>query len=209
MQELVDLPPIPELRRVTQSLAMLDAILSPEWDYRYYSFNSAWGPEQEMASMRNGSGDEWFLLLDQAGAAIKGFAHEIADGSIIPQEIRAQVPAEFSSFLNEPAFSMQHATFCYWRRTEDSAWSKVIGGLDDDGADWLLWLLVSGPSGYKEWAEDYFEVPVALDAVKALFDRQPLSESIILTLNPEAGIDFTYGQAQEIGYPCSMPGELT
>ncbi|MEA9566266.1 hypothetical protein [Xanthomonas sp. WHRI 8932A] len=201
MQESIDLPPIPELRRVTQSLAMLDAILSPEWDCRYHSFNSAWAAEAEMASMRNGSGDEWFLLLDQTGAAIKGFAHEVAGGSIIPQEIRAQVPAEFSSFLNEPAFSMQHATFCYWRRAEDSAWSKVLGSLDDDGADEMLWLLVSGPSGYKEWAEDYFEVPVALDAVKALFAHQPLSEAIILRINPEADIDFTCEQAREIGYP--------
>ncbi len=45
------LPSIPQVRHIAQSLAMLDAILSPEWDYRYYSFNSAWGPGEEMASM--------------------------------------------------------------------------------------------------------------------------------------------------------------
>jgi len=27
------------LRKLTQSLAMLDAIVEREWDYRYYSFN--------------------------------------------------------------------------------------------------------------------------------------------------------------------------
>jgi len=205
MQTSLDLPSIPDLRRVTQSLAMLDAILSPEWEYRYYSFNSAWGPGEEMASMRNGSGDDWFLLLDQAGAAIKGFAHELARGPNFSQNIQAQVPADFSSFLNEPAFSMQHATFCYWRKTDDNSWSKVPGGPDDDGADEMLALLVSGPSGYKEWAEDYFEVPVALDAVTALFAHQPLSDSMILALNPDADIDFTYGQAREIGYPRGAP----
>jgi len=31
---------IEALRKLTQSLAMLDAIMSPEWEYRYYSFNS-------------------------------------------------------------------------------------------------------------------------------------------------------------------------
>ena len=52
------LPSIQEVRRIAQSLAMLDAILSPEWDDRYHSFNSAWGLNEEMASMRNGSGDD-------------------------------------------------------------------------------------------------------------------------------------------------------
>ncbi len=205
MQSSLDLPSIQDLRRITQSLAMLDAILSPEWDYRYYSFNSTWGPAEEMASMRNGSGDDWFLLLDHAGAAIKGFAHELADGAVLSENIQSQVPADFSSFLNEPAFSMQHATFCYWRKAEDSSWSKVGGGPGDDGSDEMLALLVSGPSGYKEWAEDYFEVPVALDAVTALFSHQPLNDSIILALSPDADIGVIYGQAHEIGYPRDAP----
>jgi hypothetical protein len=53
------LPDIPVVRDRSRSLAMLDAILSPEWEYRYYSFNAAWGPAQELASMRNGSGDDY------------------------------------------------------------------------------------------------------------------------------------------------------
>ncbi|MDB6062144.1 MAG: hypothetical protein JWM78_2247 [Verrucomicrobiaceae bacterium] len=195
------LPSISEVRRTVQSLAMLDAILSPEWEYRYYSFNSQWGSGEEMASMRNGSGDDWFLLFDSAGMALKGFAHELAAASSFPQNIQDQVPKEFSSFLGESAFSMQRATFCYWRRAKDPSWSKVGGGLADDGSDEMLALLGSGPNGYREWAEGYFEVPVALEAVAALFSHQPLCNSVILALNPQADLDFTYGQALEIGYP--------
>jgi len=201
MKNPVSLPSIQDLRRVAQSLAMLDAILCSEWDSRYYSFNSTWGPSGEMASMRDGAGDEWFLLFDQTGAAIKGFAHELADGSTFSKNIQSQVPPDFTSFLHEPAFSMEHATFCYWRKAEDSFWSSVSGGPADDGADDMLALLVSGPSGYKEWAEEYFEVLVTLDAVTALFAHQPLNDSTILALNPEADLGFTYGQAQDIGYP--------
>jgi hypothetical protein len=201
----IDLPPIQELRRVTRALAMLDAIISPEWGDRYYSFNSTWGPNEEMASMRDGSGDDWFLLLDQTGAAIKGFAHELADGIALSKNIQSQVPTNFSSFLSEPAFSMQHATFCYWRKEGDSSWTTVSGGPDDDGASEMLALLVSGPSGYKAWAEEYFEVPVDLDAVAAVFSHRPLNDSIILALNPEADIGFVYEQAQEIGYPRGAP----
>ncbi len=70
------LPDIPVLRRLTQSLAMLDAINEPAWDDRYYSFDSQWGQDEQMASMRDGSGDEWFALFTTAGVALKGLAHE-------------------------------------------------------------------------------------------------------------------------------------
>jgi hypothetical protein len=70
------LPDIDALRRLSQSLAMLDAIISPQWEFRYYSFNSTWGSGEMMASMRNGSGDDYFLLFNAAGAILKGFAHE-------------------------------------------------------------------------------------------------------------------------------------
>ena len=36
------LPEPGDLRRLSQSLAMLDAILCPEWQYRYHSFNASW-----------------------------------------------------------------------------------------------------------------------------------------------------------------------
>ncbi len=34
------LPAIKDLRCLCKSLAMLDAIICAEWEYRYYSFNS-------------------------------------------------------------------------------------------------------------------------------------------------------------------------
>ncbi|MFL5628040.1 MAG: hypothetical protein ACJ788_20875 [Ktedonobacteraceae bacterium] len=34
------LPHIQLLIRLSQSLALLDALLEPEWQYRYYSFNA-------------------------------------------------------------------------------------------------------------------------------------------------------------------------
>jgi hypothetical protein len=64
------------LKKLCQSLATLDAIMSPEWEYRYYSFNSKWAEGEMMASMRNGSGDEYFILFNSEGAIMKGFAHE-------------------------------------------------------------------------------------------------------------------------------------
>lgn len=113
------LPSIAELRRIAQSLAVLDAILCPDWEYRYYSFNSRWGFGDEMASMRNGSGDEWFPL---------------------------------------------------------------------------------GPSGYSEWADEYYEVCVDRPAVSMTFAHQPLTEALVRSLNPEADPLFAFGEAEEVGY---------
>lgn len=75
-QDLSEVPSIAALRRLTRSLAMLDAILSPDWEFRYYSFNAAWGAGEMLASMRNGSGDYWFALFCREGVALHGLAHE-------------------------------------------------------------------------------------------------------------------------------------
>src|SRR5215216_4423547 len=70
------LPDIATLRNLCRSLAVLEAILSPDWESRYHSFDAAWSPEEEMASMRNGSGDEYSIVFSPAGAYVRGFDHE-------------------------------------------------------------------------------------------------------------------------------------
>jgi hypothetical protein len=73
---LKTLPGPDQLKSLCQSLAMLDAIMSPDWEYRYYSFDSKWGLDEMMASMQNGQGDDFFILFNNNGAVIKGFDHE-------------------------------------------------------------------------------------------------------------------------------------
>src|SRR4051812_1215303 len=75
-RDLSLLPGVDGLRRALQSIAMLDAILCPEWEFRYYSFNAAWDRGEQMGSMRNGSGDHFFAHFGPAGCCLKGFAHE-------------------------------------------------------------------------------------------------------------------------------------
>src|SRR4051812_22282843 len=70
------LPDVTGLCRTLQSMAMLEAVLCPEWELRYYSFNSSWAKGEQMGSMRNGSWDELFAHFGPAGCWLKGFAHE-------------------------------------------------------------------------------------------------------------------------------------
>jgi hypothetical protein len=39
-RDLSQLPSIDRLEKITQSIAMLDAIVSPNWEDRYFSFNA-------------------------------------------------------------------------------------------------------------------------------------------------------------------------
>src|SRR5688572_16886189 len=65
--DLSAVPDIPTLRKLLQSLAVLDAMNEPEWEFRYYSFNSKWDAGEMLGSMRNGSGDAFFIHFCAAG----------------------------------------------------------------------------------------------------------------------------------------------
>jgi hypothetical protein len=205
------LPEVDGLRRLSQALAMLDAILCPEWQYRYHSFNANWADGEEMGSMRDGCGDGYFILFTKAGAIMKGFAHEseawrrtLQRGQPLPGMFD-DVPEEFAGFLNEPAFSIADTTFGLWRRPSDPAWwtgtIEPLDGEDPDGSAELLRLLDGDPEAYRAWAEDYFETSVALSAVEHLFGHRPLTEEVVMALNPELSLTALVEYAYEIAYP--------
>jgi hypothetical protein len=204
------LPDIETLRRLTKSLAMLDAIMSPDpdWEYRYYSYNSKWGDGEEMASMRNGSGDEWFLLFDKNGAALKGLAHEypLAGDTRFADRIQEAVPRDFHSFLQEPAFDMQSATFCIWRRHTDKKWSVVTladrpASPQEDGSGFLISILDGKPKTYCSYARDYYDREIPLAAVEAIYRHEELSDELVAKLNPEVELSDLVADAAQIGYP--------
>jgi len=143
---------------------MLDAILAPEWQDRYYSFNSRWASDAMMASMRKGSGDHWFALLTSDGVVLHGLAHE--SSMFRPDSpwpgIFDSLPQEFhAKFLQEPAFDTANSTFCVWRRAMDRAWSSgpvhFPSGDDPDGSAWLLSIFAGAPEQYVQFAADYYE----------------------------------------------------
>lgn len=205
-RNLAPLPDIPTLRRLTQSLAMLDAILCPEWEMRYYSFNSRWSEAEMMAAMRDGSGDEWFLLFCSAGAILKGFAHEspMAEGPTWAG-VLSDVPAAFESFLTEPAFSLEDTTFCVWRASSDDQWRTGIvmypSGADPDGSAGLMSLLDGNPETYRQWAEVYYGTELSLTAVEHIYRHRPLTAEIVAHLNAETTLDDLEDDLAEIGYP--------
>lgn len=180
-RDLSLLPDVEGLRRTLQSMATLDAILCPEWKFRYYSFNGAWDAGEQMGSMRNGSGDEFFAHFSRAGCWLKGFAHDCAMSPYRENPPRPwpgvlnAVPTEFAACLREPAFSVRDVTFCIWRRADERAWRV-------------------GPA-------DYYERDVELAAVEHVYQHRPLTPKVLARLNPAASIGELAADVNEIGYP--------
>jgi hypothetical protein len=210
-RDLTSLSGIDDLKRLCQSLAVLDAILEPQWDMRYYSFDSQWADGEMMASMRNGSGDDYFLLFNCVGAILKGYAHEapfaehfVRAGRVWPGVLE-EIPDEFAAFLSEPAFSAEEATFCLWRTSTDLNWrtGKIDfpPGNDPDGSTDLLSILDGRPETYQYWAEEYFERPVLLSCVSQIYQHQPLTAKMVRDLNPETSLRELKADLEEIGYP--------
>ena len=202
------LPDIASLLRRSQALAMLDAIVCPEWEDRYYSFNAGWGEAVAMGSMRNGSGDDWFVLFGPFGAAIKGLAHEtpIAGDKVFANEVQRQVPQAFASFLAEPAFGMDWLSYCYWRAPEDIGWQKVVHPdpvlcLSDDGSAKYLALLFEPAASYEAFAKGYYELDLPVIAIQSIYKHVPLTEGLVRSLNPELSIAQAQEAAAEIAYP--------
>lgn len=208
------LPKIRVLRDRCRALATLEAILSPEWEDRYYSFDAHWGPGEEMASMRNGSGDSWSIVFSRAGAFVRGFDHEspmspAANGGALWPGLVEGMPEVFAPCVNEPAFSSDgtpDATVCIWRRPSDDEWHVGVldrpEGDDPDGADWLFAVLLDGtPTSYREFAEDYYEADLDVDPVNEVFALQTLTDELVQRLNPDVTLGDLGDDLAEIGYP--------
>jgi hypothetical protein len=204
------LPAIASLSDRAQALAMLDAIVCPEWEDRYYSFNARWSKAESMGSMRNGSGDDWFILFGTFGAAIKGLAHEtsIAGDKVFASEVQRQVPQTFASFLAEPAFGMDWLSYCYWRSPKDSSWQKVVHpdpvlSLSEDGSTEYLALLVEPAASYEDFAKWYYELDIPVASIESIYNHSPLTEGLVRSLNPEISLAQAQEAAAEIGYPAA------
>ena len=204
------LPDIRDLKALTQSLALLDAILCPEWSHRYHSFVCNWGDDESLAWMRNGQGDGYFCLFNADGALLKGFWHEApmspfrVDPPQIWPGVLDDVPPQFAAILAEPAFIRDETTFCIWRTHDDVNWQHGDIQFPEteitDGSTQLLELLTGDPQLYQDWAERYYECSVNLDAVTHIYRHEPLVESVIQSLNPELSLESLTEDIAEIGY---------
>ncbi|MER7493401.1 hypothetical protein ABT033_12395 [Streptomyces pharetrae] len=120
-----------------------------------------------------------------------------------------QVPDVFRPCVEEPAFSdeegMPLVTACVWRETGADGWRAGAidfpdGTAEDpDGSGYLFRLLVDrSPEAFRQWAEDYYEVPVDLDAVRHVFSSRSLTDEV-RALNSKVALGDLAKEFAEIG----------
>ena len=203
------LPDKKSLQATCKAISVLDAIISPEWEFRYYSYNSNWDVNEECLQMRNGQGDEMHILFMDNGCAINGFAHEF------PQQDKTMLtkglPAVFSDFIfGEPVASIG-TTFCLW--TTDSAWKVGEIGNIDDYSGKMLGIFDGNPETYIGWATEYFdgsykETGIPLETVSRIYKGETLTKEMVLSIGHDID-DWNQliADIDEIGYPHNLIAE--
>lgn len=195
INDFKELPSMDEVKSVAQGLALVDAIIMPEWEHRFFSFNSNWDGrgKEMMGSMRDGMGSEYFLHFSNQGVAGKVLSQiQLPEVDLCFNTI----PGEFSAFKSESAFNLENATFYFWRKFEDRAWSVCPEGSDEYP---LLAFLVSGCSYYEKWAETYYEKKIEKGALSRIFNSLGVTLADISLLNPETSIEALEEDIIEIG----------
>lgn len=198
------LPDAHKLRSICKAISVLDAILSQEWEYRYYSYNNNWSDHEEFFEMRDGSGDQMLVLFTQNDCVINGFAHEYKQQD--KQKLTENLPSIFNEFIfGEPVNSIG-TTFCLWT-TEQKYWHT--GKLEnvDDNSEEMLNIFDGDPQTYIDWATEYFEESykesgIPLETVKKIYAGQILTKKMVLSIVDEVE-DWEQLEADlnEIGYP--------
>ena len=193
MTEFSDLPEPKRLEQICRGLAMLDAALCEEWEYRYYSFNSAWSGEQRLASMRNGEGDEWFLVFEPSGTFLKTFWHEYENE--ISKQIYTGIKKELEPLVEEPAFSMEYITYGGWH--DGKKW-HLRGNKDPFKQE--IEILSGAPSAYRDYAAQYFEADLSTETISSILSGERLTVELLAKINPKRIFDDLSADLDEIGY---------
>lgn len=195
-RNLQALPEPARLRDLTRSLALLDEILCDEAEFRYYSFDPAWRGTSQFASMRDGSGDQWFVWFADAGVVLLGLAHEA------PRiEAVENFPDELRYALEEPAFDPKHISFVIWRRATDDRYFTFEQLNEHDGSADVLEILDDSPQTYVAWASEYYDCKVDEAAVARIYAQQPLDAETVRLLRRDVDFEVIAERAKTLGYP--------
>ncbi len=187
------LPPPEKLERTCKGIAALDAILCEDWSLRYYSFDAAWNAttRARMASMRDGSGDEWFLVFDPAGAFFKASWHAAPPLASVHEGI----PAALHPYVDEPAFSASLATYGGWFDGTSWVLHGQVGFLAEQ-----LEMLAGAAKTYQAHARDYFEVDLPLEAIEHVLAGKPIDAGVLAELGSNRTINELAADLKQIGY---------
>ncbi|MDN3674904.1 hypothetical protein QWY99_17840 [Flavobacterium branchiarum] len=178
------LPDKKTLQNRCKAIAVLDAIICQEWEYRYYLYNSKWAEDEEYFAMRDGSGDLMDILFLENHSVISGFAHEFQHNQ--KSDLTTNLPEIYNQFIFDEPVATNGTTFCLWTN-ETNNWE--VGTINDfnDNSEELLAIFDGNPQTYIDWASEYFEesykeTGIPLKTVTEIYQGKTLTKEMVLSI---------------------------
>lgn len=189
------LPTVKEVYETSQSLAAIDAILMPEWEFRYFSFNDTWDTDESMASMRDGCGSHYYMTFDSQLTKCLGKLYDSSIG--VKEATSIQDSHIFKRFLKEPAFENEDVTLYFYSTSHEAKWQGIQSLTNIP----FLGFLVNKEGAYIPWAESYYEIEIEAQPIIDIFNYQPITPSVVNQLNPNCCVSTLIDDLNEINYP--------
>lgn len=200
------LPAPASLQKTAKAIAVLDAIFSPEWEFRFYSYNNKWSEGEACLQMRDGEGDEMHILFRGESCAINGFAHECPQPE--KSKITKGLPEVFTEFISGEPVGSIGTTFCLWN-TCDGWKMGEIESFEDKSAE-MLKILDGYPQTYLDYATEYFELDEEandgrIKTIGSIYKGDTLTKEMVESLSAEVeDWEQLSADLDEIGYDYSF-----
>ncbi len=201
-----------DLERVSRAVAALDVVLVPESYFRLFGYQPNWSPGQRLATMDNGSGDEYQIVFQDDAAVVRVFDHEsdLSPWTNPNGELAAGLldgfPTRLRPIIDEPAFRSGvgpavELTFCAWWVPQEGRWASGTTATDGGASELLEVVLDPRPSSYCKYATNYLEVDVDPQAVEAFYDLRPTTPFALRALNPDVDLSVAFAELRAMDYP--------
>ncbi len=181
-----------KLKELCKAISVLAAIICPDWEFRYYSYQENWSKNEELFEMRDGQGNHILILFQEDGICINGFdvksGINILDSSIqqIKTELIDELPEQFNEFIYEEPVKSIGTTFCIWSINGEN-WKtgdiKLPKDNCNDALNNLLEILDGNPISYRNWAEEYYECELNIEYIEDIYKGDILSKEKVIGIN--------------------------
>lgn len=227
-QKLDRLPDIDTLIDVSRSLAALDCIYQDNFHTDRdadVKFIEHWRDRdgEKVLQLEWEGNDSLVVWFSPGGCVIKGHDDEsVMNPVVTPFDLEDQegiklypgllkgFPKELKTFLNEPNFNSENATFVIWRKADDTAWH--IGPINwpnrapnrwksHDGSDDLLSPLSIDAKAYADWLRKTKKRKVAVADIEKVFAQEPMTEDLLKRLDSHRKLSQIKDELKMIGYP--------
>lgn len=184
-----------KLRQCLHAMAALDIILLPEEEDWLRLVHACTIPKGRIYVIDNGSGDTLTVFFTESGTLIKGFDHENELNQFAADEwddtffeyMFADMPDDLMALMNKD--ERDNTTFCMWCTDGSNQWIQNEAPENSGGRGYLLQYICQTAQQWCEWAEDYYDISLDVDAVDEIYKGSPVTGAIIEAINPERDVE--------------------